>query len=403
MIYPKAPVDYTEGPSNPYSVSSVAIIKNNYLNLLKINQPSWNNANYTFNYFKINYDTFISTASKFYNCVVINNDNSLNDLTKINPIATRFISSSGQLVIERPPFKTKIRFTPTKAAYASSSRSLPEVEVWIPWQVYILNFNIETQKYHLRIFFNSKPLYSLDDPIVPAWTPNLFGDSGVCYGEDTRRINEEISNIDISNKNIFEILCSSYWGGGWNTDIIPSSYLIPRFLMRDFEIQNDNDFSIYREAIAKSEYAKNKNALTRGYVNTLNIWSNYSLDNLLHMMSNYPTTQTTSLNSLLGNQDERQPYIGNISIRPSSFLADMFARSHKLPFSVFREIDSSKYLHVDFEENPTDKSFVSFNENISQERAYSILIDLIDHYQECLSSNQLNVINNTFFSEEEPF
>jgi hypothetical protein len=81
----------------------------------------------------------------------------------------------------------------------------------------------------------------------------------------------------------------------------------------------------------------------------------------------------------------------------------MFARSHKLPVSVFREIDSSKYLHVDFEENPTDKSFVSFNENISQERAYSILVDLIDHYQECLSSNQLNVINNTFFSEEEPF
>ena len=33
IIYPVTPIDYVEGPSNPYTVSSVAIIQNNYLNL----------------------------------------------------------------------------------------------------------------------------------------------------------------------------------------------------------------------------------------------------------------------------------------------------------------------------------------------------------------------------------
>ena len=98
------------------------------------------------------------------------------------------------------------------------------------------------------------------------------------------KVLQEISSSNISNKTIFENMCSSYWSGGWNTDIIPSSYLVPPFLNQEFETNDDYDFAIHREIVSKSVYSKHKNGLTRSYINVLNLWSNYNLDNLLHMI-----------------------------------------------------------------------------------------------------------------------
>ena len=405
ITYPVTPIDYVEGPSNPYTVSSVAIIQNNYLNLLKINVPGWNGAPYTFNYFKINYDYFISIISKFYNSLVINNDNSLSDLTKINPIATRFISSNGSFLVERPPFKATMRFTPTKAAYASASNNIHEVEAWIPWQVYIAYFNPLSSKFSLRIFFNHKPITSLEDEVIPAWTPNLFGDSGVCFGEDSMKVLQEISSSNISNKTIFENMCSSYWSGGWNTDIIPSSYLVPPFLNQEFETNDDYDFAIHREIVSKSVYSKHKNSFTRSYINVLNLWSNYNLDNLLHMISKYPPKSKFSLNSLFKIEEENSNYAqvlaGDISSRPAALLLDLFARSHKFPLSIFT--DNSKYFYSNFENIPYDNSVVRYEENITQEKAYDILHNLVTYYQNNAPTETSISSLNSFFTDEEPF
>jgi len=352
------PMEYVINPelissdANPYYISSVSTVSDNYLHLLRLNLPAWSSSCYRTQYIRIDLNYFFKTILKNFIYSDIKNDNSLEDLLKINPIAVRYFTSDGIFFIERPPFKATLRFHPIKAAGVTTKTTLIEKEVWIPWQVYIVNYDIELGKFTFKIYFHHKPIDSLDNDLSTAWLPNLFGDAGVCWGQDNNIIKEEIlQNKTKTNKNIFDIICSQYWQGGWNADILPSLYSIPTFLLPEFETKNDEDYAIYTKASQNADKSKVKNYMIRQYVDHLNIWSQYSLSDLLSLMSKYPPNASPKKLSYL--VEAVKAYDGTYSYDGANSFGvlfdQIFCHTHKYPNHLFQaeNVSSNTYFSTE--------------------------------------------------------
>jgi len=388
MQLTKSPCEFTTDSSvNPYYVSSVSVMDNKFIHTLKMNTPMWSEDAFTFQYVRISLDYFFQKIKALYSYTSINYDNSFKDLTSFNPIATRYLSPNGYFLVERPPFRTTLRFTPARASVARGSDKSIERDVWIPWQVYVIGVDLPTSKLDMRIFFNNKPLSSLEDKVPYAWTPNLFANGGVCWGDDTAAICEELRELEaagsLSNRKIFDILSNRYWSGGWNADIIPSGSFLPAFLSDSThkEFPDDKDQALALSYKIKAVKAKHRNSLMRSYVQSLNIWSEYSLSDLLHMMgsispSRYALSELYEHAPVSAFLDHNNP-TGNIS----KLLENYFANSHKFPVFLFDNNDQRKYLHVDIMPSDLGLSDVyNLNNYISQESARDMLEKAINKY-----------------------
>lgn len=391
---------------DPYYVSSVNFVDTRYLHTLKINNPVWHNDNYTFQYIRVSLNHFFNVLKTKYSYSSIQNNNSLEDLLKTNPIATRYISGNGLFIVERPPFRNTVRFTPTKAAYSKNSTNFIEKEVWIPWQVYVVNVDIIQSKFDFRIFFNDKPLSSMDDIVYMPWLPNLFGNSGVCWGDDVGSISQEFLSYgsSISNRKIFDAFCSRYWNGGWNTDILPGSQSIPFFLNRNLELSDNNDQMIHQNYKDKSEINKMRNPYVKDYANALNMWSQYSLEHLLYMMPKYsPKHIKNPLSAHIATTSSSYFDHHSSEVQPTRLLEHYFANSHKFPSFAFDSDDSNKYIEVSFDSSELNVSEqYNLSNPPSQEEARNILSLAIDRWSIPDSSTSFPQ-QLTFDSQEEPF
>jgi hypothetical protein len=406
------PVEYVINPElsssagDPYYVSSVSTVNANFLHLLRVNLPAWSNSCYQTQYMRIDLNYFFNSIAKNFIYSDIKNDNSLEDLLRINPIAVRYFTSDGIFFIERPPFKATLRFHPIKASGVTTKTTLIEKEVWIPWQVYIVNYDIELGKFIFKIYFHHKPIDSLDNNLSIAWLPNLFGDGGVCWGQDNNIIKEEVlQNKTKTNKNIFDIICSQYWQGGWNADILPSLYSIPTFLLPEFETKNDEDYAIYTKASQSADKSKLKNHMIRQYVDHLNIWSQYSLSDLLFLMSKYPANSSPKKLSFL--IENAKAYDGAYSYNGANSFGvlfdQIFCLTHKYPNHFFEKENLS--LNTYFSTGLTDlldenNQPILLKQSINEEHLRKLLFEQIQ-----INSNNATSLNfiDSIQEQELPF
>ena len=138
------------------------------------------------------------------------------------PVAVRMIDKN-QYVIERPPFKTSIRFTPKKASRVRKEAGVL-CEVWIPWTVAIITLPDKISSFpQVRLFFNDGPLSSVDDQLTPVLTPNAhYGVGALCWGQTDINWREEVRIGRASSQNLADIYyfyINDYFNGGWNLDL----------------------------------------------------------------------------------------------------------------------------------------------------------------------------------------
>lgn len=137
------------------------------------------------------------------------------------PIAVRAIYND-TYVIERPPFKMSARISISKAFKVKTEAPIL-CDIWIPWTVSILNMNdSETHLPTLKIFFNDKPISSLDDNLANCWTPNVHGSGNICWGQTSLNFSDAIKDNLVNPLNVSQVyhyLINDYFNGGWNLDL----------------------------------------------------------------------------------------------------------------------------------------------------------------------------------------
>ena len=145
------------------------------------------------------------------------------DITEIYPIAVRYTNGKNLWVIERPPFKATVTYRQTR----SSSDALKEktYDIWMPWTIMVLNIDFSMSSYDSYLFFNDKPLQSLDDKLIPCFFPNIYGDGRMCLNQTTIGLQQHLAktqSFDIST--VYNYIINDYMSGGWNLDLGSHNY-----------------------------------------------------------------------------------------------------------------------------------------------------------------------------------
>ena len=176
------------------------------------------------------YDFQIYPASKTYlykSYAAYERLSSLNsDSIDILPMAVRYADIENKIyVIERPPFEINIDFYPNKKLNARLANHIPNKKMWIPWTVFVVSLGKSVDHLKALVYFNDKPLDSLDDLVIRGYTPNLFGDSRICFGNSlftfTQRL--EQGDIEYNISTVYNYLFNDYFTQ-WNPDISPNYY-----------------------------------------------------------------------------------------------------------------------------------------------------------------------------------
>ena len=143
------------------------------------------------------------------------------------PLAVRYSSPDGKMhVIERPPFEIEVDFSAsTSFRPRISPKFLQSVKIWIPWTVSVISTNYQSNSFSstfgFHLYFNDKPLQSLDDVLVPCYLPNSSGGS-ICMGQDSLIATQLIQNGS-SITDVYNHIFNSYFGG-WNCDLSPHMF-----------------------------------------------------------------------------------------------------------------------------------------------------------------------------------
>lgn len=226
------------------------------------------------------------------------------------PIAIRYVSESNFYVIERPPFKTSVRFHNKKAHQVKSSPE-PLCEVWIPWTVVVLKIqSITGQLLEVPIFdlyFNDKPLSSIEDTFAVTFTPNTFSDSTICWGESMNKWNKLVNDKAVNPFNVSDVyhyFINEYFSGGWNQDLgtkklndlsrdqvghfttrpLDNPMLQERAIKQKINLINDNND--YR-------YVRNQSK------NNFLLWSLLTLEEVLETITDYKRTLNAYSSSII--------------------------------------------------------------------------------------------------------
>ena len=140
----------------------------------------------------------------------------------ILPIATRYADvKAGVYVIERPPFQIPIDYYTSKQIPPKMPTYLQGKTMWIPWTVFVVSLNKNVNHLTAKMYFNDKPLSSLeDDVIVRAFTPNIFDDARICFGNSAWTFGQRVESgeIEYNVSNVYNYLFNDYFTQ-WNPDI----------------------------------------------------------------------------------------------------------------------------------------------------------------------------------------
>jgi|694.fasta_scaffold117198_3 hypothetical protein len=201
-----------------------------------------------------------------------NNDISDSDLF---PIAVRYHDPVNNVyVIERPPFELPIDFYLKKGvANKKVPAALRGRKIYIPWTVYVFTYsngitsNSSVQKTY--VFFNDQQLNSLDDIVIPAYTPNVFVDGSVCYGNTYSSYLQRINSGEITSSiaDFFNYLLGDYFND-WNTDIsinsLPTKFDYFKKVIKLFDRPHDKPAlqkSLQEQYPDMMHWGNNKNGL----------------------------------------------------------------------------------------------------------------------------------------------
>lgn len=137
------------------------------------------------------------------------------------PMATRYADrENGVYIIERPPFQIPIDYYQSKNFSAKAIASLKNRYIWIPWTVLVVSMGKNIDNLYCRLYFNNKPLSSLEDLVVKGYTPNLFDDARICFGNSQFTFAQRITSgeVEYNISNICNYLFNDYFTQ-WNADI----------------------------------------------------------------------------------------------------------------------------------------------------------------------------------------
>jgi len=188
-----------------------------------LSSNSINDNTYTYNFQLYPADkTFLyKSYSSFEYSSSLNSNN-----VDLLPMAVRYADIKNKIyVIERPPFQTDIDFYPNKKVNARLANHIPNKKIWIPWTVFVVSLGDSPEELNAMLFFNDKPLESFDDRVIKGYTPNLFGDARVCFGNSLFTFKQRIDQGDIKYNisNVYNYLFNDYFTQ-WNPDISPNYY-----------------------------------------------------------------------------------------------------------------------------------------------------------------------------------
>jgi len=166
----------------------------------------------------------IRSAKKTYLESEYNSSENCPSIDHIYPIAVRYADVDRNIfLVERPPFKVPIDFYISKKYNAKVPSYLKGRSIWIPWSLFAVNLNNDLDQIHTGLYYNDKSIDSLDDVVVRAYTPNVFMDARICFGNTfhsfLQRINSGDLKYDISS--VYNYLFNDYFHQ-WNLDISPS-------------------------------------------------------------------------------------------------------------------------------------------------------------------------------------
>ncbi len=148
------------------------------------------------------------------------NQQDKNDI-EILPIAVRYADvQNGVYVVERPPFQIPIDYYSSKDVGAKMPNYLVGRKMWIPWTILVVAKNNDCNDLICRLYFSDKSLSSFEDRVIKPFTPNLFDDSKICFGNSTWTFNQRITSGDLEYNlsNIYNYLFNDYFTQ-WNSDL----------------------------------------------------------------------------------------------------------------------------------------------------------------------------------------
>lgn len=135
------------------------------------------------------------------------------------PIAVRYIDSSGNYYIERPPFQIEVDMRATYNKYRENAKRMPPYKVWIPWTISVYR----PGQPELYVFFSHSSLSSLDQLYTNCFLPNVYTDSKVCFSNSLESLHDYSNSPDNIRTN-YSYMFNEYMNGGWNLDLSPNIY-----------------------------------------------------------------------------------------------------------------------------------------------------------------------------------
>lgn len=131
------------------------------------------------------------------------------------PIATRYISKSGYIVVERPPFQIDIDYKVGRAS-SSTKKRLTDSNIWIPWTIFIFNPNIPSA---YKYYFSSSSLTNNNHTYISPYIPNTYTNGDICFSNSLSNIPEDSLPDPSDPSHFYATVFNDFFSGGWNSDL----------------------------------------------------------------------------------------------------------------------------------------------------------------------------------------
>jgi hypothetical protein len=156
-----------------------------------------------------------------YNSSFYLSENQSESPKQIFPVAVRYADLEQNIyIVERPPFRVPIDYYKSKDKNAKIPAYLEGRSMWIPWTLFTVCLNGDVDSISAKIYFNDKSLSSFDDTIVKVYTPNVFDDGRICFGNSSWTFGQRVisKEIEYNISSVYNYLFNDYFTQ-WNPDI----------------------------------------------------------------------------------------------------------------------------------------------------------------------------------------
>lgn len=148
--------------------------------------------------------------------------------TSFYPIATRYVTESGDYVIERPPFQIDLDYKIGRAS-SNTKRRLDNCKIWIPWTIFIFNPNSPTT---FRYFFSSSSLTDFNHKYLAPYIPNTYASGDICFSNSLNYLPQDSLPDPSDISHFYAVVFNDFFSGGWNSDLANPWYTIISRLMQ---------------------------------------------------------------------------------------------------------------------------------------------------------------------------